>query len=205
MKIKILYILSIFVFINLCFNNELSKEQLDKIDEVTKDINKAPDFTLKSIHLDNDSTYVLSEMNDNVILINFWATWCGPCRLEIPDFNELYKKYHKDGFELLSISTSDTKEQLVNFLKAYKIDYPLLYDKPSVIQKVMMEYGGIYSIPTSFLIGKNNEIVRVYPGAILKQYDPNMYADLVYNIETSLKKDIPAKKRLEPELIPEDK
>ena len=147
----------------------------------------------------------LLKHNQSLIIVKLGATWCGPCRLEIPDFNELYNKYHKDGFELLSVSTSDTKEQLVNFLKAYKIDYPLLYDKPSVIQKVMMEYGGIYSIPTSFLIGKNNEIVRVYPGAILKQYDPNMYADLVYNIETSLKKDVPTKKRLEPELIPEDK
>ena len=186
MKISLLNILFLFVFTNLYFCNELSKDQLDKIKEVTEDVNKAPDFTLESIHLDTDSTYVLSEMNDKVILINFWATWCGPCRLEIPDFNELYNKYHKDGFAILSISISDTKEQLINFLKAYKVDYPLLYGKQNVMQKVVMEYGGVYSIPMSFLIGKNNEIIRVYPGAILKQYDPNMYADLVYNIETSL-------------------
>ena len=204
MRTRILYILFLFIFTSIYFCDELSKDQLDKIKEVTEDVNKAPDFTLKSLHLEHDSTYVLSKMNDNVVLINFWATWCSPCRLEIPDFNELFNKYHKDGFEILSISTSDTKEQLVNFLKAYKVDYPLLYDKPSVIQKVMIDYGGIYSIPMSFLIGKNNEIVRVYPGAILKQYDPNMYADLVYNIETSLKnKSI--KKRLEPIINSEDK
>tara|TARA_Y100000590_G_scaffold255910_1_gene287424 strand:- start:312 stop:920 length:609 start_codon:yes stop_codon:yes gene_type:complete len=186
MKNNFLYILLLFFLVNLSFNSELSKDQLEKIKEVTEDVNKAPDFTLKSIHSGIDSTYVLSTMTDKVILINFWATWCGPCRLEIPDFNELYNKYNKDGFEILSISISDTKEQLINFLKAYKIDYPILYEKQSIMQKIVMEYGGVYSIPMSFLIGKNNEIIRVYPGAILKQYDPNMYADLVYNIETSL-------------------
>ena len=121
-----------------------------------------------------------------MILINFWATWCGPCRLEIPDFNDLYKKYNDKGFEILSISIQDTKEQLKNFLKAYKMDYPVLYGTPSQVQKVVMDYGGVYSIPTSFLIGKNNKIERIYPGAILKQYDPNMYADLIYKIETLL-------------------
>tara|TARA_B100000029_G_scaffold470739_1_gene509808 strand:+ start:57 stop:665 length:609 start_codon:yes stop_codon:yes gene_type:complete len=186
MKNNFLYILLLFFLVNLSFNSELSKDQLEKIKEVTESVNKAPDFTLKSIHSGIDSTYVLSTMTDKVILINFWATWCGPCRLEIPDFNELYNKYNKDGFEILSISISDTKEQLINFLKAYKIDYPILYEKQSIMQKIVMEYGGVYSIPMSFLIGKNNEIIRVYPGAILKQYDPNMYADLVYNIETSL-------------------
>ena len=54
------------------------------------------------------------------------------------------------------------------------------------MQKVLSEYGGIYSIPISVLIDKNNQILRVYPGAILKKYDPNMYADLIYNIEISI-------------------
>ena len=51
---------------------------------------------------------------------------------------------------------------------------------------MVIDYGGVYSIPTTFLIGKNNKIKRIYPGAILKQYDPNMYSDLVYNIEILL-------------------
>ena len=186
MRINIFKILLLITFMCVSFSEELSESQLKKINEITKDVNQASDFKLSSIHLDVDSTYVLSNMKDKVILINFWATWCGPCRLEIPDFNELYNKYHEDGFEILSISISDTKEQLENFLKAYKIHYPLLYGSPKEIQAVVMEYGGVYSVPTSFLIGKNNEIIRVYPGAILKQYDPNMYSDLIYTIETSL-------------------
>ena len=176
-------IFSIF-FVSLIFANELSDEQVDKIKEITSDINKAKDFTLKSVV--KDSTYTLSEMKDKVVLINFWATWCGPCRMEIPDFNELYNKYSSQGFEILSVSISDTKDQLLNFLKAYNIDYPILYGKQADMQKIIVDYGGVYSIPMSFLIGKNNEIKRVYPGAILKQYDPNMYTDLIYTIESSL-------------------
>ena len=181
---KIYFIIYLVFPVSIILSSNLTEEQLDKIKEVTSDINIAKNFTLQSIA--HDSSYALSNMTDKVILINFWATWCGPCRMEIPDFNELYEKYSKNGFEILSISISDTKEQLEKFLKAYKIDYPILYGNQSEMQKIIMDYGGVYSIPTSFLIGKNNEIKRIYPGAILKQYDPNMYSDLIYTIESSL-------------------
>ena len=181
---KYIFIKIILLSLSIIYSSEITDEQLDKIKEVTNDINIAKNFSLKSVI--KDSTYTLSNMKDKVILINFWATWCGPCRMEIPDFNELYKKYSDKGLEILGISISDTKEQLVNFLKAYTIDYPVLYGSQGDMQKVIIDYGGVYSIPMSFLIGKNNEIKRIYPGAILKQYDPNMYSDLIYTIETSL-------------------
>ena len=188
--IRINLLLSLIFFINFIYLDELSPDQIKKIEEVTQDVNKAPDFTLSSIQSFNneiiDSSYTLSKMEDKVILINFWATWCGPCRLEIPDFNELYSKYNSRGFEILGVSISDTKDALLNFLKAYKIDYPVLYGKQNEMQKMLSDYGGIYSIPISILVDKNNQILRVYPGAILKQYDPNMYADLIYNIEMSI-------------------
>ena len=174
----------IILFLSFSFATDITPEQLDKVKEITKDINKASDFSLKSISA--DSVYTLSKMNDKVILINFWATWCGPCRMEIPDFNELYEKYSEKGFEILGVSISDTKDQLIKFLKAYKIDYPVLYGNQTEMQKIISDYGGVYSVPMSFLIGKNNQIKRVYPGAILKQYDPNMYSDLIFNIVTSL-------------------
>ena len=178
--------LFLVILSNFTFASEITLKQLEKIQEVTQDVNTASDFTLKTVQTDFPEFYKLSDMKDKVILINFWATWCGPCRLEIPDFNELYTKYNKKGFEVLSISISDTKEQLINFLKAYKIDYPLLYGSPSEIEKIVTDYGGVYSIPMSFLVGPENQILRIYPGAILKQYDPNMFADLVYNIESSI-------------------
>ena len=181
---KYIFINIILLSLSVIYSSEITNEQLDRIKEVTNDINIAKNFSLNSVI--KDSTYTLSNMKDKVILINFWATWCGPCRMEIPDFNELYTKYSDKGLEILGISISDTKEQLVNFLKAYTIDYPVLYGSQGDMQKVIIDYGGVYSIPMSFLIGKNNEIKRIYPGAILKQYDPNMYSDLIYTIETSL-------------------
>ena len=73
------------------------------------------------------------------------------------------------------------------FLKAYKIDYPVLYGKQMEMQTIQFNYGGVYSIPTSIILGINNEILRVYPGAILKMYDPASYQNLVYTIERELK------------------
>ena len=179
------YLYTIILFLSFSFADDITLEQLGKVKEITKDINKASDFSLKSISV-SDSIYTLSKMNDKVILINFWATWCGPCRMEIPDFNELYEKYSEKGFEILGISISDTKDQLTKFLKAYKMDYPILYGNQTEMQKIVSDYGGVYSVPMSFLIGKDNQIKRVYPGAILKEYDPNMYSDLIFNIEASL-------------------
>ena len=91
MNKNIIYMMGLLFFIslNLSFSQELTNEQIKKIEDLTKDVNRAHDFTLSSIYNNKDTTYVLSEMKDKVILINFWATWCGPCRLEIPDFNNL--------------------------------------------------------------------------------------------------------------------
>ena len=186
--INSIYYILLLTLLSLSFNDEIPSDLLDKLKEVTQDINKASDFTLKSVNA--DSIYTLSDMNDKVVLINFWATWCGPCRMEIPDFNELYKKYPRENFEILGISISDTEDQLQNFLKAYNIDYPVLYGSQNDMQKIIIDYGGVYSIPMSFLIGKNNQIKRVYPGAILKQFDPNMFADLIFNIESSIADDL---------------
>ena len=184
MKIKILYILFFYIFTNLCFSDQLSKEQLEKINEATKDVNKAPDFTLKAL---NDSSYTLSELEGKVVLINFWATWCGPCRMEIPEFNDFYENYHKKGFELLGISISDNKKQLQNFSKSFAVEYPLLYGSTKNMNKIIRDYGGIYAVPSSFLIGKSGNIIWSYPGAILKDYDPQTFSNLVYKIEKELK------------------
>ena len=162
----------------------INLSQKEKIEKALQDINKAPDFTLQSI---NDSSYTLSKMEGKVVLINFWATWCGPCRMEIPEFNELQKSYHEKGLEILGISVSDNKKQLKNFTKSFTVDYPMLYGSTRDMNKIMRDYGGVYAVPSSFLVGKNGSIVWSYPGAILKNYDPQTFADLIYRIEKELK------------------
>jgi len=171
----------------LLFSQEIkfSLSQKEALNKVLGDINKAPDFTLTAM---NDSIYTLSKLEGKVVLINFWATWCGPCRMEIPEFNEMHKSYHERGLEILGISVSDNKKQLKNFAKSFAVNYPLLYGGAREMNKIMKDYGGVYAVPSSFLVGKNGNIVWSYPGAILKNYDPQTFATLLYEIEKELKK-----------------
>ena len=171
----------------LLFSQEIkfSLSQKEALKKVLGDINKAPDFTLTAM---NDSMYTLSKLEGKVVLINFWATWCGPCRMEIPEFNEMHKSYHGKGLEILGISVSDNKKQLKNFAKSFAVDYPLLYGGAREMNKIMKDYGGVYAVPSSFLVGKNGNIIWSYPGAILKNYDPQTFATLLYQIEKELKK-----------------
>ena len=191
MKNKILKLILVGVLGTLGFFLLFSQEikfrlsQKEALKKVLGDINKAPDFTLTAM---NDSMYTLSKLEGKVVLINFWATWCGPCRMEIPEFNEMHKSYHEKGLEILGISVSDNKKQLKNFAKSFAVDYPLLYGGAREMNKIMKDYGGVYAVPSSFLVGKNGNIVWSYPGAILKNYDPQTFATLVYEIEKELKK-----------------
>ena len=184
-KLLLIIFLGIIGYITLFSQDKLiTLTQKEKVKNALQDINKAPDFTLKAI---NDSNYTLSKMEGKVVLINFWATWCGPCRMEIPEFNELQKTYQERGLNILGISVSDNKKQLKNFTKSFAVDYPLLYGSAKDMNKVMRDYDGVYAVPSSFLIGKNGNIIWKYPGAILKNYDPQTFADLVYKIEKELK------------------
>ena len=165
-------------------NNEITDDRLERIQSLLSDKKElAPDIALNS---SSDSLYVLSELKGKVVLINFWATWCGPCRMEIPDFNDLYKKYNKDGFEILGISLSDTKKQLIDFAKVYNVEYPLLYGNFKEIDSITRSYGGVPAVPWSFLVGVEGDIIKTYPGAIIAQYDPVTYQNLVHTIESQL-------------------
>ena len=130
--------------------------------------NKVPDFTLSS---HTGKSYSIRSLEGKVVLINFWATWCGPCRMEIPELNEMQKKYGEDNFIVLGLSISDTEKALLDFSKLYSVDYPLLFGTPQEIEKILIEYGGVYAVPTSILVNKKGEIIFNYPGAILKSYD----------------------------------
>ncbi len=170
MNIKILItglIVSMSLGLHDIYSNNLVKTQTkeDKIKAILDAKNYAPDFTLKAL---NDSSYTLSELRGKVVLLNFWATWCGPCRMEIPDFNEIYKEYGSKDIEILSISISDTRKALENFIKVYPMDYPVLYGKQKELDKIMRDYGGVYAVPTSVLIGRKGDVLKTYPGALLR-------------------------------------
>lgn len=113
----------------------------------------------------NSQKIQLSDLKGNPVLVNFWATWCLPCRVEIPSFIDLQKKYADKGLKVVGISVDRGDiEQVKKFVKEQKINYPvIMYDYQS-----MKEFGEISAVPTSFLINAQGKIEAKYPGYYLK-------------------------------------
>ncbi len=123
----------------------------------------APDFTLQSL---DGQRYTLSKLRGKVVLVNFWATWCPPCRREIPDLSRLHTRYKDRDFMVLGISLDEINpDQIRKFAKNYKISYPVLHGPRSELGKITRSYGGIQAVPTSFLIDKQGNIRARYIGA----------------------------------------
>lgn len=119
---------------------------------------QAPDFSLPTT---DGKILKLSNLKGKVVIIDFWATWCPPCRKGIPDLIELKKKYGGKGLEIVGVSVdAETKNQVVPFIKDHGINYPVVYGN----QNVSELYGGIEAIPTTFIIDKQGKIVASYQG-----------------------------------------
>lgn len=117
---------------------------------------KAPDFSLTDI---NGNTVSLSAFNGKVVILDFFANWCSPCRKEIPDFIELEKAYGDKAFAMIGValvSAGEAKE----FAGKMGINYPILVDDG----KASEIYGPIRSIPTTFIIDKGGKIAKIYIG-----------------------------------------
>lgn len=111
----------------------------------------APDFTLTTL---DDQEITLSKLKGKVVLLDFWATWCGPCRESIPHLVHLYKTYRENGFEMIGISLDKGDPQVVrNFVKSMDIPYPIVIAPEEVIRNYKVS-----KIPTSFLIDKEGKI-----------------------------------------------
>lgn len=124
------------------------KKQENSKDDSSKQY-KAPDFTL--LNLDGDKV-TLSDYKGKIVFINFWATWCGPCRQEVPAFIELQKEYGDEKLAILGISLDQGDLSVVPaFAEKYGINYEILY----ATQEVVAMYGGIRSIPTTFIVDRD--------------------------------------------------
>lgn len=120
----------------------------------------APSFTLKTV---DGKTVSLADYKGKAVLLNFWATWCGPCKLEMPWLIELQKKYAAQGFTVLGISEDDDSTKKVSdFMAKMGVDYPvLMYD-----DKMNHAYGGIDYLPTSYYIGRDGKVIIEAGGLI---------------------------------------
>lgn len=117
----------------------------------------APSFTLKSLKEKNLS---LREYRGQVVMINFWATWCGPCRQEMPALNALYEKYRHAGFVLLGVNVDAEPANAAHMVNRLKVTYPILFDRDkqaSVLYQVK-------AMPTTVLIDRDGKVRHVQKG-----------------------------------------
>lgn len=133
----------------------------------------APDFALKDV---NGATVRLSDYRGKVVLLNFWATWCGPCKIEIPWFIEFEQKHKDRGFAVLGISMDDGGWEVVRpFLARMKVNYRTLMGDETVAEL----YGGVASLPTSFLIDREGRIASAHLGLVSKSVYENEIEQLL--------------------------
>jgi len=127
---------------------------------VQKSTSTAPDFSLTT---SAGKILKLSDYKGKAVIIDFWATWCPPCRKGIPDLVELKKKYGSKGLEIIGVSVDrETKADVIPFIKDKGINYPVVYADDNIV----VNYGGIRAIPTSFVIDKQGKIIASYEGLI---------------------------------------
>lgn len=121
-------------------------------------------FTLKDM---NGKDVVLSSYKGKVILLDFWATWCGPCKVEIPGFVDLYNRYQSRGFVVLGFSVDDSVAKLKPYVTQYKMNYPVLVGNGR--DDVQQAFGPVWGLPTSFLIGRDGKICKKHTGFAEKE------------------------------------
>jgi peroxiredoxin len=127
----------------------------------------APDFALQSMSGENVR---LSEMRGKVVMVNFWATWCAPCRKEMPLLDELYKKHSSSGFVLLGVNIDNSQDKAKKMAKKLGVTFPVLFDT----KKNVSESYGVSAMPFTVILDKGGRVKHVHKGYLPgyeKKYD----------------------------------
>lgn len=122
------------------------------------------DFTVEDMH---GNAVKLAEFKGKVIVLDFWATWCPPCKAEIPGFVELQKEYGDDGLQVIGVSVDDPPDKLKPFVDEFKMNYPVLVGLGR--DDLQDAYGPMWGIPTTFLIDREGRICRKHSGLVGKE------------------------------------
>jgi peroxiredoxin len=117
----------------------------------------APDFALKSSTGEN---LRLSEYRGDVVMINFWATWCGPCRQEMPLLDELYTRYERVGFSLLGVNIDDDSQRAMDMIAELGINFPVLFDDRKEVSKLYQ----VDAMPVTVLVDREGDVRYVHHG-----------------------------------------
>jgi peroxiredoxin len=135
----------------------------------------APDFTLKS--RDGDAV-TLSKHKGDVVMINFWATWCVPCRQEMPHLEAIYERYHNLGFELLAVNVEDNPQGARKWLEETPVTFPVLFDPKNEVSKLFK----VQTMPTTVLVGRDGTMRFIHHG-----YKPGYEGDYQTQVRALLR------------------
>ena len=130
----------------------------------------APTFSLASRA---GSQVSLAQYKGQVVMINFWASWCGPCRQEMPLLESIYKKYGKMGFTMLGVNVEPDSNAANEWLKATPVSFPILYDKDSKVSKLY----DVEGMPSTVIIDRSGKLRKLHRG--YKPGDENEYLDSI--------------------------
>lgn len=126
----------------------------------------APEFSLTDI---TGKPLKLSDFQGKVVVVDFWATWCGPCQLEIPGFIDLQKRYATQGFTMIGISMDESSDPVVDYYKEKQMNYPVALGNDRLAEL----YGVTQGYPTTFVVGRDGRIYAKHVGA----YDPAVFEE----------------------------
>jgi thiol-disulfide isomerase/thioredoxin len=130
----------------------------------------APDFRLKT---SDGKQFSMTEHKGEVVMINFWASWCGPCRQEMPLLDSIYKKYGKLGFTLVGVNVEPDQAAADAWLKKTPVSFPILYDPDSKVSKLY----GVQGMPNTVFVDRKGQVRKIHRG--YKPGDENQYLDQI--------------------------
>lgn len=133
----------------------------------------APAFTLEAR---GGSKISLAQYKGQVVMLNFWASWCGPCRQEMPLLENIYKKYSKMGFTLIGVNVEPDSKAAEGFLQQTPVSFPVIYDKDSTVSKAY----DVAGMPSTVIIDRKGNIRVLHRG--YKAGDENEYLDSIRNL-----------------------
>lgn len=162
-------------------NETTTEKDIEKNDEIEesesqsneKGITKGKipyDITLKNLE---GNTKSLSDYKGKVIFINFWASWCGPCKQEMPDFQKAYENIDNSSFEIFAVNAGEDKSTVKNFVDEYDYNFPIYLDEKSKYSKMY----NVRAIPTTLIINKNYKIAKVHIGILTEKKINEFYKE----------------------------
>lgn len=148
-------------FLGLLIWGMLNKEPITGLSGITMVNRPAPDFTLTTFE---GTAISLEDLRGKPVVINFWASWCPPCRIEAPLIERTWREYKNRGLIFLGVNIQDRKEDALNYIREFDITYP---NGPDPTGEISIDYG-VSGLPVTFFISGKGEVVRRWVGAIEK-------------------------------------